>query len=135
MAHDQTYSALSPYLMVDDGAAAIEFYKNAFNAEVVETYPHEGKLGHATLRINGSDMMLSDEFPESIAGVRTPKSLGGTSVTISLNVDDADVWFERAIAAGATVFRPLKDEFYGRSGKLVDPYGHSWGILGPSKAG
>lgn len=125
------YSPVSVYLMVDNGNAALDFYRRAFGAEVIETYPHEGKLGHATIRINGSDVMLSDEFPEELTGTRSPKSLGGTTCTVSLAVDDADTWFERARNAGSVVIRPLKDEFYGRSGKLRDPFGHTWGIVGP----
>ena len=129
-----TYAPLGVYLMVNDGFRACEFYERAFGAEVTETYPWEGKLAHATLRINGGEVMLSDEFPEETTGVRSPASLGGTTASVSLTVDDADRWFERAIGAGATVIRPLKDEFYGRSGKLRDPYGHTWGILGPVKS-
>ena len=125
------YSPVSIYLMVNDGNAALDFYRRAFAADVIETYPYEGKLGHATLTVNGNDVMLSDEFPEEITGVRSPKSLGGTTCSVSLSVDDADAWFERAKAAGANVIRPLKDEFYGRSGKLRDPFGHTWGIVGP----
>jgi PhnB protein len=128
------YARVSPYLMVHDGNGALDFYRRAFDAEVVETYPYEGKLGHATLRINGGEVMLSDEFPEAATGVRSPKSLGGTTCTISLTVEDADKWFERAIAAGAETVRPLNDEFYGRSGKVRDPFGHTWGIVGPLKS-
>ena len=127
------YPPVTPYLMVDDGNAALDFYRRAFAADVTETYPYEGKVGHASLRINGGDVMLSDEFPEAVTGVRTPKSLGGTTCTVSLSVDDADAWFERARAAGAAVVRPLNDEFYGRAGKLRDPFGHTWGIVGPVK--
>jgi PhnB protein len=127
------YAPVSVYLMVDRGAEALEFYKAAFAAEVTETYPWEGKLGHATLKINGGEVMLSDEFPEAMTGTRSPRSLGGTTTTISLTVDDADRWFARAVEAGAEVVRPLKDEFYGRSGKLRDPFGHTWGIVGPVK--
>ena len=130
---EHSYSPVSVYLMVHDGNAALDFYRRAFAADVTETYPYEGKLGHATLRINGSDVMLSDEFPENIAGTRSPRSLGGTTCTITLSVDDPDVWFDRAVAAGADTIRPLKDEFYGRSGKLRDPFGHVWGIIGPVK--
>lgn len=132
--NDQKYSPVAVYLMVNDGNAALDFYKRAFSANVTETYPYEGKLGHATLRINGSDVMLSDEFPEAMTGVRSPKSLGGTTCTVSLSVDDADAWFERARTAGAEVIRPLNNEFYGRSGKLRDPFGHTWGIVGPVKS-
>jgi PhnB protein len=127
------YAPVSPYLMVHDGNGALDFYRRAFAAEVLDTYPYEGKLGHATLKINGGEVMLSDEFPEAQTGVRSPKSLGGTTTTISLTVDDADTWFERALTAGAQVVRPLNDEFYGRSGKVRDPYGHTWGIVGPVK--
>ncbi|MDQ6665851.1 MAG: VOC family protein [Acidobacteriota bacterium] len=127
------YSPVSVYLMVNDGNAALDFYQRAFAAIVTETYPYEGKLGHATLKVNGSDVMLSDEFPGAITGVRSPKSLGGTTCSVSLSVDDADAWFERAQAADAEVIRPLKDEFYRRSGKLRDPFGHTWGIVGPVK--
>lgn len=130
---EKKYSPVSVYLMVNDGNAALEFYRRAFGADVTETYPYEGKLGHATLTVNGGDVMLSDEFPEEITGVRSPKSLGGTTCSVSLSVDDADAWFERARAAGAEVIRPLKDEFYGRAGKLRDPFGHTWGIVGPVK--
>ncbi|HVW85102.1 MAG TPA: VOC family protein [Bryobacteraceae bacterium] len=127
------YAPVGVYLMVNDGNAALDFYKRAFAAEVTETYPWEGKLGHATLRINGGEVMLSDEFPEAMTGVRSPRSLGGTTCTVTLSVDDADTWFERARTAGAEVVRALNDEFYGRSGKLRDPFGHTWGILGPVK--
>jgi len=130
---EHSYSPVSVYLMVHDGNAALEFYRRAFAADVTETYPYEGKLGHATLRINGSDVMLSDEFPENIAGTRSPRSLGGTTCSITLSVDDPDTWFDRAVSAGADPIRPLKDEFYGRSGKLRDPFGHVWGIIGPVK--
>jgi PhnB protein len=117
--------------MVDDGARAIAFYQRAFNAEIKETYPYEGKLGHATLAINGGEVMLSDEFPLEQTGVKSPKTLDGTTFAVSLAVDDADVWFDRAVAAGAEVVRPLANEFFGRSGRLRDPFGHTWGIVGP----
>lgn len=128
------YAPVSVYLMVHNGNAALDFYRRAFAAEVTETYPYEGKLGHATLKINGGDVMLSDEFPEAVTGVRSPQSLGGTTCTVSLVVDDADAWFNRARDAGAEIVRPLSDEFYGRSAKLRDPFGHTWGIVGPVKA-
>ena len=133
---NEGYSPVSPYLTVDDGAGALDFYQRALNAEVRETYPHEGRLGHATLRINGADVMLSDDFPEYVGhtGTRSPKALGGTAVTISLAVEDVDMWFERAVAAGAAPVRPPNDEFYGRMAKLRDPFGHVWSFTGPAKA-
>ena len=136
MAEDphRKYAPVSVYLMVHDGNGALDFYRRAFAAEVTETYPYEGKLGHATLNINGGEVMLSDEFPGVATGMQSPKTLGGTSCTVTLVVDDADAWFKRAIGAGAAVVRPLNDEFYGRMGKLRDPFGHSWSIVGPAKA-
>lgn len=133
MAEPHEYAPVGLYLMVHDGAAALDFYRRAFEAVVTEEYPWEGKLGHATLKINGGEVMISDEFDEAVTGVRSPRSLGGTTASVSLSVDDADAWFERAVAAGCEVIRPLADEFYGRSGKLRDPFGHTWGLVGPTR--
>lgn len=132
MTEQHVYSPISPYLMVHDGQAALEFYARAFGAAARETYPHEGKLGHATLTINGSDVMVSDEFPLEPTGVKSPRTLGGSTCALSLAVDDADVWFARAVAAGAEIVRPLANEFFGRSGRLRDPFGHVWAIVGPA---
>ena len=124
--------AVAPYLSVRGGDAAIDFYKAAFGAEELERYDWEGKLGHAALRINGGIVMLADEFPdmEDQIGNVAPASLDGrTTVTINLTVDDADAWFDRAVKAGASVVRPLSDEFYGRQGKLRDPFGHVWSVV------
>ncbi|WP_439106149.1 VOC family protein [Congregibacter sp.] len=124
--------AVAPYLCVRDGAAAIEFYKKAFAAEEVARYGHEGKLGHATLRINDHLLMLADEFleMEELVGNVAPDTLEGrTTFTIALAVDDADQWFDRAIEAGATAIRPVTDEFFGRHGKLRDPFGHVWSVV------
>jgi PhnB protein len=122
----------APYLSVRDGNAAIAFYKTAFGAEELERFDYEGKLGHATLRINDHLLMLADEFPEmeDMTGNVAPPTLGGrTTFTINLTVDDADQWFDRAIAAGATALRPVTDEFFGRHGKLRDPFGHVWSVV------
>jgi PhnB protein len=133
--HEHRYSPVAPYLMVHDGRAAIEHYKSAFGAEESERYDHAGKVGHVTLRINGADVMLSDEFPEHLdtVGTLSPKTLGGTTITISLAVDDVDRWYERATQAGMFALRPPKDEFYGRNAKLRDPFGHVWSLTGPNK--
>ncbi len=136
MADEATkYAGVSPYLMVDDGAAAIAFYKRAFGATERDRYEYEGKIGHVGLTINGCDVMLSDEFPDhaDVVGTKSPRTLGGTTSTINLAVDGVDSWYDRALAAGATSLRPPQDEFYGRSAKLRDPYGHVWGIVGPTK--
>jgi PhnB protein len=133
---DPAYPPLSPYLMVKRGPEALDWYARAFGAEVVERYDmDDGRLGHATLSLNGGSLMLSDEFPEmaELIGTASPETLGGTTSSVNLSVDDVDRWFDRAIEAGATVLRPPAEEFYGRHGKLRDPYGHVWSIIGPSK--
>ena len=88
---------------------------------------HEGKVGHAELKIGDSPIMLADEFPQM--GYRSPKALGGTPVSIMIYVEDVDTVYQRAIDAGATEVKPLQDQFYGdRSGTLTDPFGHVWTI-------
>jgi PhnB protein len=87
--------------------------------------PSNGKIGHAEIKIGGATIMLADEYPEM--GFLGPESLGGSSVTIHLYVEDVDAFFRRAIAAGAKELRPVADQFYGdRSGQLSDPFGHRW---------
>jgi PhnB protein len=122
--------SVTPYLVVSNGEHAIEFYKKAFGA--VEVYrmpaPDGARLLHATLNIRGSDVMLSDEFPEH-GGNRAPDIVGSTTVTIHLWVANADKAFAQAVGAGATVIMPLADMFWGdRYGKLRDPFGHEWSI-------
>jgi len=124
--------AVAPYLSVRGGSAAIEFYKTAFAAEELERYEWEGKLGHATLKINGGVVMLADEFPDMEAqiGNVAPDTLDGrTTFTINLTVDDTDAWFDRAIKAGAISVRDPSDEFYGRNAKIRDPFGHVWAFV------
>lgn len=118
-----------PYLRVRDAGRALDFYKRAFGAEeLFRLAEPSGRIGHAEIRIGGTTLMLADEYPEmNIVG---PQTLGGTSFSIHLHVDDADAWIERAVAAGATVLRPAADAFYGeRSGSVRDPFGHEW-LLG-----
>lgn len=126
--------AVSPHLVVDDAAAAIDFYVKAFGAEELGRVPHpDGKLVHAALRINGSLVMLADDFPEMSGGKSmTPKALGGTPVTIHLTVTDVDTKFQRALDAGATMVMPLDDQFWGdRYGMVADPFGHQWSLGQP----
>ncbi|WP_417493613.1 VOC family protein [Maricaulis sp.] len=128
----ETRTAIAPYLSVRRGIDAIAFYKVAFAAEELERYEYQDKIGHATLRINGGTINLADEFPEheKEIGTISPDSVAGrTTVTLMLYVDDADAWFDRAIAAGAAVVRPCSDEFYGRHGRVRDPFGHVWGLV------
>jgi len=122
------YATVTPYLYVRDAARAIDFYTKAFAAiELYRMANPDGRIGHAEILIGTSRIMLADEFPEM--NVKGPQSLEGTSVGFLIYVEDVDARFDRAIAAGATVLRPLKDQFYGdRSGTLADPFGHSWTI-------
>ena len=122
------YPQVTPYLHVEGASAAIEFYATVFGATERMRMPEpDGRIGHAELQIGESLIMLSDEYPE--LGVRSPKALGGTSVTMSVYVEDVDGVFDRALQAGATVLRPIQDQFYGdRSGTLEDPFGHRWSV-------
>lgn len=120
------YPPLIPYLAVRDAAKAIAFYQQAFDA--TELYrlidPESGKIGHAELLINGTMFMLADEYP---AHNKTPQTLGGTTVKLTLMVEDVDTIVDRASAAGATVVMPPSDQFYGhRSASVCDPFGHEW---------
>src|ERR1700744_1305202 len=128
--------ALSPHLVVDDAAAAIDFYVKAFGAVEIGRVPRpDGKLVHAAVRINGFLVMLNDDFPEMSGGKSmTPPALGGTPVTIHLTVPDVDAVFQRALDAGATVVMPLDDQFWGdRYGMVEDPFGHRWSLGQPVK--
>jgi PhnB protein len=122
------YHTATPYLIVKGAAEAIEFYKKAFGArELIRFADPSGKVGHAEIKIGNSPIMLADEHPE--VGALSPKSLGGTAVSILLYVEDVDRLFAQAIAAGGKVDRPVRDQFYGdRSGTLKDPFGHVWTI-------
>jgi uncharacterized glyoxalase superfamily protein PhnB len=119
---------LFAYLCVEDARKAIEFYGNAFGAtEKYRLAEPGGRIGHAELDFCGTTLMLSEEFPEF--GIRGPRALGGTPITIHLHVDDADAVIQRAVAAGAQLEMEPKDQFYGeRSGSIRDPFGHRWNI-------
>lgn len=119
---------LFAYLCVDDTQKAIDFYTRAFGAqEKFRLTEPSGRIGHAELEFGGTTVMLSDEFPEF--GIKGPKALGGTPVTIHIHVDNADEMIRGAIEAGATIEREPSDAFYGeRSGSIYDPFGHRWNI-------
>lgn len=119
---------VTPYIVVRGAAEAIEFYKKAFGAVERMSMPGpDGKVMHAEIQIGDSIVMLSEEFPEMDSP--SPATLGGTTCNVHLYVDDADAWFNRAVAAGAKVVFPMADMFWGdRYGKLSDPFGHSWGV-------
>lgn len=119
------YRSVIPYLVVDDAAAAIDFYVQVFGATEVMRMEMEGRIGHAELAIGDSHVMLADEHPEM--GYRGPRAFGGSPVTIMVYLPDVDAVFARAIDAGATAERAVEDQFYGdRSGTFVDPFGHRW---------
>ena len=122
------YHTATPYLIVKDAARAIEFYKKAFGATELMRMPGTGgKIGHAEIKIGDSPIMLADEVPGM--GFRSPESLGGSPISILLYVEDVDVVFSEALAAGAKVQRPVADQFYGdRTGGVTDPFGHVWYI-------
>ncbi len=125
---------LSPHLVVDDAAAAIDFYVRAFGATELGRVSHpDGRLVHAALSLNGSTVMLNDDFPDFNDGKSsTPTALGGTPVTIHLQVPDVEAAFARALDAGAVVVAPLEDQFWGdRYGVVRDPFGHQWSLGQP----
>jgi PhnB protein len=124
------YEMITPYISVQDGEAAIEFYKKAFDAvEVVRMPGPQGRgVGHADLLLFGRmHLMLADEYPDM--GFKSPRAFGGSPVMMHVYVEDVDAVVERAVAAGATLTRPVADQFYGdRGGGIEDPFGHNWWI-------
>jgi PhnB protein len=122
------YPRVSPYLCVNGGTAALEFYKSVFGAtERMRMPAPDGRIGHAELQFGDSVIMLADEYPEM--GIRSPRAIGGTPVTISVYVEDVDAVFNRAVAAGAKSVRAVETQFYGdRSGQFEDPFGHRWSV-------
>ena len=122
------YHSVTPYLVMKNAAAAIEFYKKAFGAvELLRMAAPGGKIGHAEIKIGDSPVMLADEYPDM--GFKGPESLGGTPVSLMIYVDDVDKIYPQAIAAGGKEVCPLQNQFYGdRSGTLTDPFGHVWTI-------
>ena len=119
------YHSVTPYLVVDGAEEAIRFYEKALGATEILRLPMGGKIGHAEIRIGDSVVMLSDEWPDY--GKLGPKSRGGATSSLMIYLEDVDAAFARAVAAGASVERPVETQFYGdRSGSIVDPFGHSW---------
>jgi PhnB protein len=121
-----TRRAATPYIVIGGAQHAIDFYKASFGAtELVRLTDANGKIQHAEILIGSARLMLADEFPEM--GYRSPKSLGGSPVSLLLYVTDVDTVFAKAIAAGATATTPVADTFDGdRRGTLTDPFGHVW---------
>jgi PhnB protein len=122
------YHSVTPYLIYKGAAEAIEFCKKAFGAvEIMRMAGPDGRIGHAEIKIGDSHIMLADENPDM--GIYSPSHYGGSPVSILLYVENADATVNAAVAAGAKITRPLKDEFYGdRAGTITDPFGHQWYI-------
>ena len=122
----QGYHSVTPYLILNSASDAIAFYKKALGAdEVMRMEDPGGKVHHAEIKIGDSRIMLADEHPELQA--LSPKTVGGSPVSIHLYVADVDAAVERAVAAGAKLVRPVADQFYGdRVGGIEDPFGYRW---------
>ena len=122
------YHAVTPYLIVEGAARALDFYKDVFGAtEQMRMAGPAGRVAHAEIRIGDSVVMLADEVPDM--GYRGPKGYGGSAVSLMVYVDDVDATFQRALAAGAIERRAVQNQFYGdRSGTLEDPFGHIWTV-------
>jgi PhnB protein len=122
------YRSVTPYLVVNDAAGAIAFYQKVLGAtERFRMAAPDGRVGHAEIQVGDSVIMLADEFPQM--GAASPRSLGGTPVSILVYVEDVDTVAARFTAAGAKTLRPVENQFYGdRSGTFEDPFGHKWTI-------
>ena len=120
------YHNVTPYLIVDGAAKAIEFYTKVFGATENMRMPSPGgKVGHAELTLGDSMIMLADEHPE--IGARAPHAFGGSAVSLMVYVPDVDATVKTALAGGAKVIRPVENQFYGdRTGMIQDPFGHQW---------
>lgn len=121
------YHTVTAYLMVDDAAKALDFYRDAFGAEELYRLPMGDKIGHAEIMIGDTHLMLADEFPDMDA--LGPNKRGGATASFMIYVPDADAAYDKAVKAGAKADRPLKNEFWGdRIGTVVDPFGHKWSL-------
>ena len=121
------YHTVTSYLMVDDAAKALDFYRDAFGAQELFRLPMGEKIGHAEIMIGDTHLMLADEFPDM--GALGPNSRGGPTASFMIYVPDADAAYDKAVKAGAKADRPLKDEFWGdRIGTVIDPFGHKWSL-------
>jgi len=121
------YEGVTAYLIMDDAAKAIDYYKKAFGATELFRMPMGDKIGHAEIKIGKAVVMLADEHPQM--GYKSPKAYGGTPVSLMFYTEDVDSVFKRAIEAGAKETKAVADQFYGdRSGTLTDPFGHVWTI-------
>lgn len=119
---------VTAYLCCNGAARALEWYAEALGAVELSRMPNpDGTLGHAEMRIGETVLFLSDEWAE--ARIHDPAHFGGNSVSLVLEVSDADAAFAKALAAGAAQERPVRDEPFGRAGWIYDPWGHHWCIF------
>lgn len=124
-ARPEGYHSVTPYLVVDNAKAAIDFYARAFHAKELFRLPMGDKIGHAEIMIGDSHVMLSDEWPDM--NMRGPKARGGATASMMVYVDDVDATFAQAVKAGGTADKQPENQFWGdRMGTLVDPFGHRW---------
>jgi PhnB protein len=121
------YHSVTAYLIVDDAARAIDFYRSAFGAEEMYRLPMGDRIGHAEIRIGDTHLMLSDEWPDMQA--LGPNKRGGATASFVIYGPDCDAAFDRAVKAGARPERPVTDQFWGdRMGTVIDPFGHKWSL-------
>lgn len=125
----EDFHTVTPYMIVNGAAAAMDFYEKVFGAvEVHRQAGPDGKVRHGQIRIGDSMIMIADEFPE-FPDWRGPEARGGSPMHLYLYVDDCDAMFNAALSAGASEVMPMQDQFYGdRSGGIKDPFGHTWYI-------
>lgn len=122
---------VTAYLCARDAAAAIDWYRRAFGAEELwRDTGEDGRIGHAEITIGETTLMISDEWPQH--NIRSPRALGGNSVSFVIDVPDVDAAFQHALDSGAALERAITDMPYGRGGWLIDPFGHRWHLLTPN---
>lgn len=125
------YHSITPSFTFKDSRKAIEFYRSAFNAEVVDLLPNPTGLGtmHATIKIGNSIVMMGDEMPGVENCAKGAETVGTSPISLYVYVSDVDATFEKAVAAGGTETMPVSDAFWGdRIGQIRDPFGYSWMI-------
>ena len=129
----QPFNGVSPYLCVDGGVKALEFYEKAFGGKVTaKNVMDDGKLMHGAIDINGGLVMLSDDMRGGTGAWHAPN--GTTATVVHIETDNADPWWDRAVKAGCKTIMPLEKQFWGvKYGQLQDPFGHIWSIAGPAK--
>ncbi len=122
------YHSITPYLIFKSADAAIKFYERAFGAkEIMRLSSPDGGVGHAEIQVGDSHIMMADESPAF--GNKGVETFGGSPASFMFYVENADAAFDQAVKAGATVKRPMADQFYGdRVGTLADPFGYQWSI-------